>query len=146
MNEINLIIFNARNEHDRTKFCEDLKEAILEMNEMEGLRIQSEVEKVRSSTNSLVDITNNNGVVSSLIDYPTNKRERPLSRTLSNSLLDMTLNHQPLPCRTSQCSLDSGMVNKSKRFVHVVWNTDLILFTTKKCPFDMILWLLSGCG
>jgi len=92
MNEINLIIFNARNEHDRTKFCEDLKEAILEMNEMEGLRIQSEVEKVRSSTNSLVDITNNNGVVSSLIDYPTNKRDRPLSRTLSNSLLDMTLN------------------------------------------------------
>ncbi len=116
MNEINLIIFNARNEHDRTKFCDDLKEAILETNEMEGLRIQSEVEKLRSSSNSLVDITNNNGVVSSLIDYPTNKRDRPLSRTLSNSLLDMTLNHQPLPCRTSQCSLDSGMVNKEKRF------------------------------
>jgi len=91
MNEINLIMFNARNEHDRTKFCEDLKESILEMNEMEGLRIQSELEKVRSSSNSLVDITNNNGVVSSLIDYPTNKRDRPLSRTLSNSLLDMTL-------------------------------------------------------
>jgi IQ motif/SEC7 domain-containing protein len=109
MNEINLIIFNARNEHDRTKFCEDLKEAILEINEMEGLRIQSEVEKLRSS---LVDITNNNGVVSSLIDYPINKRDRPLSRTLSNSLLDMALSHQPLPCRTSQCSLDSGMVNK----------------------------------
>jgi IQ motif/SEC7 domain-containing protein len=93
MNEINLIIFNARNEHDRTKFCEDLKESILEMNEMEGLRIQSELEKLRNSSNSLVDITNNNGgVVSSLIDYPTNKRDRPLSRTLSNSLLDMTLN------------------------------------------------------
>jgi IQ motif/SEC7 domain-containing protein len=116
MNEINLIIFNARNEHDRTKFCEDLKEAILEMNEMEGLRIQSEVDKLRNSSNSLVDITNNNGVVSSLIDYPTNKRERPLSRTLSNSLLDMTLNHQPLPCRTSQCSLDSGMVSLTNEF------------------------------
>jgi len=90
---MNLIIFNARNEHDRTKFCEDLKESILEMNEMEGLRIQSELEKLRNSSNSLVDITNNNGgVVSSLIDYPTNKRDRPLSRTLSNSLLDMTLN------------------------------------------------------
>ncbi len=92
MNEINLIIFNARNEHDRKKFCEDLKEAILEMNEMEGLRIQSEVDKLRNSSNSLVDITNNNGIISSLIDYPTNKRDRPLSRTLSNSLLDMTLN------------------------------------------------------
>jgi len=91
VNEINYIIFNARNEHDRTKFCEDLKEAILEMTEMEGLRIQSELDKLRSSSSSLVDITNNNGVVSSLIDYPTNKRDRPLSRTLSNSLLDMTL-------------------------------------------------------
>jgi len=90
INEINLIIFNARNEHDRTKFCEDLKESILEMNEMEGLRIQSEVDKLR---NSLVDITNNNNsVISSLIDYPTNKRDKTLSRTLSNSLLDMTLN------------------------------------------------------
>lgn len=115
MNENNLIIFNARNEHDRTKFCEDLKEAILEINEMEGLRIQLEIEKLRNSTNSLIDITNNNnGVISSLIDYPTTKRDRPLSRTLSNSLLDMTLNHQPLPCRTSQCSLDSGMVNENK--------------------------------
>jgi len=91
VNEINYIIFHARNEHDRTKFCEDLKEAILEMTEMEGLRIQSELDKLRSSSSSLVDITNNNGVVSSLIDYPTNKRDRPLSRTLSNSILDMTL-------------------------------------------------------
>ncbi len=91
VNEMNYIIFNARNEHDRTKFCEDLKEAILEMTEMEGLRIQSELDKLRSSSSSLVDITNNNTVVSSLIDYPANKRDRPLSRTLSNSLLDMAL-------------------------------------------------------
>jgi IQ motif/SEC7 domain-containing protein len=115
INQTNLITFNARNEHDRTKFCEDLKEAIMEMDEMEGLRIQSELEKLRGSWSSLADVpNNNNGVVSSLIDYPTNKRDRPLSRTLSNSLLDMTLNinnHQPLPCRNSQCSLDSGMVS-----------------------------------
>ncbi len=89
-----MITFNARNEHDRTKFCEDLKEAIMEMDEMEGLRIQSELDKLRGSWSSLVDVSNNNnnnGVISSLIDYPTNKRDRPLSRTLSNSLLDMTL-------------------------------------------------------
>lgn len=118
MTEVNLAMFNARNEHDRTKFCDDLKEAILETNEMEGLRIQNELEKLRSSTSSLVDITNNNAsVVSSLIDYPTNKRDRPLSRTLSNSLLDIALNHQPLPiCRTSQCSLDSGMVSMTNEF------------------------------
>ncbi len=60
---------------------------------MEGLRIQSELDKLRGSWSSLADIPNNNntGVISSLIDYPTNKRDRPLSRTLSNSLLDMTL-------------------------------------------------------
>ncbi|CAF0909486.1 unnamed protein product [Adineta steineri] len=132
INQTNLITFNARNEHDRTKFCEDLKEAIMEMDEMEGLRIQSELDKLRGSWSSLADIpnnnnnNNNNGVVSSLIDYPTNKRDRPLSRTLSNSLLDMTLtmgipptfNHHTtinntsdiLPYRNSQCSVDSGMV------------------------------------
>jgi hypothetical protein len=103
-NQANLITFNARNEHDRTKFCEDLKEAIMEMDEMEGLRIQSELDKLRGSWSSLLDITNTtatashnnnsstaNAVISSLIDYPTNRRDRPLSRTLSNSLLDMTL-------------------------------------------------------
>jgi hypothetical protein len=65
----------------------------MEMDEMEGLRIQSELDKLRGSWSSLADIPNNNntGVISSLIDYPTNKRDRPLSRTLSNSLLDMTL-------------------------------------------------------
>ncbi|CAF0994710.1 unnamed protein product [Rotaria sordida] len=119
MNEINLILFHARNEHDRTKFCEDLKETILEIDEIENLRIQSELDKLRCSSNSLIDITNNNGVISSLIDYPTNKRDRPLSRTLSNSLLDMALtmnNHSSLPCRTSQCSLDSGMVSLANEF------------------------------
>ena len=114
-NQANLITFNARNEHDRSKFCEDLKEAIMEMDEMEGLRIQCELDKLRGSWSSLLDVTNPSGtttpspssntiinhsnnssnshsvVLSSLIDYPTNKRERPLSRTLSNSLLDMTL-------------------------------------------------------
>ncbi|ESO10251.1 hypothetical protein HELRODRAFT_109524 [Helobdella robusta] len=39
------IMLNARNEHDRTKFVEDLKEAILEMNEMEALRIEEELMK-----------------------------------------------------------------------------------------------------
>lgn len=112
-NQANLITFNARNEHDRSKFCEDLKEAIMEMDEMEGLRIQCELDKLRGSWSSLLDVTNSSSgtssssntiinhsnnntnshstVISSLIDYPTNKRERPLSRTLSNSLLDMTL-------------------------------------------------------
>jgi hypothetical protein len=152
----------------------------MEMDEMEGLRIQSELDKLRGSWSSLADVpNNNNGVISSLIDYPTNKRDRPLSRTLSNSLLDMALpmgspstcmlisielkylfkfffvylivNHhtkmtntsEVLPCRNSQCSVDSGMVINRECYLE---NNDHVLFTTKKCPFEMILWLLSGCG
>ncbi|KRT81261.1 hypothetical protein AMK59_5556 [Oryctes borbonicus] len=44
-----LITFNARNEHDRVKFAEDLKESILEMDEMENLRIEAELERQKSS-------------------------------------------------------------------------------------------------
>jgi hypothetical protein len=44
-----LIMFNARNDHDRAKFCEDLREAILEMDEMENLRIEGELDKQRTA-------------------------------------------------------------------------------------------------
>lgn len=43
-------MFNARNDHDRAKFCEDLREAILEMDEMEALRIEGELDKQRSAS------------------------------------------------------------------------------------------------
>ena len=36
-----LMSFNARNEHDRSKFCEDLKESISEMDEMETDNVQA---------------------------------------------------------------------------------------------------------
>lgn len=41
--------FNARNEHDRCKFAEDLRESISEMDEMEALRIEAELERQKSS-------------------------------------------------------------------------------------------------
>ncbi|CAG0879606.1 unnamed protein product [Cyprideis torosa] len=44
-----IILFNARNEHDRSKFTEDLRESILEMEEMESLRIQEELDKQKST-------------------------------------------------------------------------------------------------
>lgn len=46
-----LVVFNARNEHDRFKFSEDLRESILEMDEMENLRIETELEKQKASRN-----------------------------------------------------------------------------------------------
>lgn len=51
-----LITFNARNEHDRCKFAEDLKESVCEMDEMENLRIEAELERQKSSR------TNRSGV------------------------------------------------------------------------------------
>jgi IQ motif/SEC7 domain-containing protein len=40
-----LLMLNARNEHDRDRFVSDLKEAILEVNEMERLRVEEELGK-----------------------------------------------------------------------------------------------------
>ena len=40
-----LVLLNARNEHDRSRFVEDLQESILEMDEMEALRIEEELSK-----------------------------------------------------------------------------------------------------
>lgn len=47
-----LITFNARNEHDRCKFAQDLEESIAEMDEMEQIRIESELEKQKNSRTS----------------------------------------------------------------------------------------------
>lgn len=44
-----LVTFNARNEHDRCKFAEDLRESVCEMDEMENLRIEAELERQKSS-------------------------------------------------------------------------------------------------
>lgn len=47
-----LIRFNARNEHDRCKFAQDLEESIAEMDEMEQLRIEYELERQKNSRSS----------------------------------------------------------------------------------------------
>uniref|UniRef100_A0A0K2SYQ3 Putative LOC100863984 [Apis florea] n=1 Tax=Lepeophtheirus salmonis TaxID=72036 RepID=A0A0K2SYQ3_LEPSM len=47
-----VLTLNARNEHDRSKFVEDLKESIAEMDEMETLRLEAELEKQRSNNSS----------------------------------------------------------------------------------------------
>lgn len=73
-----LIMFNARNEHDRAKFCEDLREAILEMDEMESLRIEAELDKQRSTTSRLSRTPNNNAQstpAGAPADKPTDNRD-----------------------------------------------------------------------
>ncbi|RWS31864.1 IQ motif and SEC7 domain-containing protein 1-like protein [Leptotrombidium deliense] len=50
-----LLLFNARNDIDRQKFVDDLKESILEMKEMDLQRIKQQSLIIKSS-NSLLDL------------------------------------------------------------------------------------------
>ncbi|XP_077539289.1 brefeldin-resistant Arf-GEF family protein schizo isoform X3 [Haemaphysalis longicornis] len=121
-----LMTLNARNEHDRCKFVDDLRESILEMDEMESLRIEGELEKQqplrspwdqRDSGLADMEATGEGGGAGGagggagggsglLAQSPCLKRS-----ALSNSLLD--LHDQQTAARPvrrgSAGSLDSGM-------------------------------------
>lgn len=106
-----LATFNARNEHDRCKFADDLRESIAEMDEMESIRIELELERQMKATRCVGNGMNNNvenrdsGVVGDLesINFTTSKSFEAKSSSnhdiqsgqlkrggaLSNSLLDM---------------------------------------------------------
>ncbi|GFW53602.1 IQ motif and SEC7 domain-containing protein 1 [Trichonephila clavipes] len=124
-----LITFNARNEHDRSKFVEDLKESILEMDEMENLRIEGELEKqkmmrVRGAENR------DSGVADmEIIPQPTKDGKlspesvasgNNLKRSaLSNSLLDLHEQQINKPVRRGSAgSLDSGMSSAASSVSH----------------------------
>ncbi|XP_022835331.1 IQ motif and SEC7 domain-containing protein 1 isoform X2 [Spodoptera litura] len=68
-----LATFNARNEHDRCKFAEDLRESIAEMDEMEAMRIEGELNrgKGRTAGNSARNVMENrdSGVADVEIDH-----------------------------------------------------------------------------
>jgi IQ motif/SEC7 domain-containing protein len=116
-----LITFNARNEHDRSKFVEDLKEAILEMNEMEALRIEEELQKQKIGQNhghGYNRHSNDSGMVDIELLKPNDPGYNRLSApecglkkngALSNSLID--LNEGAAGRRGSGGSLDSGMAS-----------------------------------
>jgi len=114
-----LITFNARNEHDRSKFVEDLKEAILEMNEMESIRIEEELHKqtLPTSHGKFNRYSKDSGVVDIELLKPSDPGVNRLSApecgglkksALSNSLIDLTENGLR---RGSGGSLDSGMAS-----------------------------------
>lgn len=95
-----LITFNARNETDRYKFVEDLKESISEMDEMETLRIETELERQKSSRGTRGSAENRDSGVADVEVCPcpgscserseTTDMESQLKRSaLSNSLLDI---------------------------------------------------------
>ncbi|XP_025159682.1 IQ motif and SEC7 domain-containing protein 1 isoform X3 [Harpegnathos saltator] len=117
-----LVTFNARNEHDRCKFVEDLRESISEMDEMETLRIETELERQKSSRGARGGAENRDSGVADVEICPcpgtcseraeTVDVDTQLKRSaLSNSLLDI---HEQFAGekpqrRGSVGSLDSGM-------------------------------------
>ncbi|XP_022243352.1 IQ motif and SEC7 domain-containing protein 1-like [Limulus polyphemus] len=113
-----LITFNARNEHDRSKFVEDLKESILEMDEMESMRIEAELEKQKSVRSRGGD-NRDSGVADMEIVPASSKESRQVTNSLSanlkrsalsNSLLDLHEQQMNKPVRRGSAgSLDSGM-------------------------------------
>ncbi|XP_055704900.1 IQ motif and SEC7 domain-containing protein 1 isoform X1 [Phlebotomus papatasi] len=118
-----LITFNARNEHDRCKFAEDLRESICEMDEMEALRIEAELERQKSGRggNRSGNAENRDSGVADVEVCPcpyqtspseTTQHDAQLKRSaLSNSLLDMheQFGNEKPQRRGSVGSLDSGM-------------------------------------
>ena len=101
-----LVTFNARNEHDRCKFAEDLRESISEMDEMENLRIDAELERQKSGRGGRSSAENRDSGVADVEvcpcvqgcesdSYPEADRDRHVPETLlkrsalSNSLLDI---------------------------------------------------------
>ncbi|XP_064604385.1 IQ motif and SEC7 domain-containing protein 1-like isoform X3 [Liolophura sinensis] len=115
-----LITFNARNDHDRQKFVDDLKEAILETNGMETIRIEEELNKHRSTQRNK-DKHNYVNDDSRVMGYDLLKPSDPVVNRLSapecglkktNSLIDLSEASQGMR-RGSAGSLDSGMVSGS---------------------------------
>ncbi|CAK9823471.1 IQ motif and SEC7 domain-containing protein 1 [Anthophora retusa] len=116
-----LVTFNARNAHDRCKFVEDLRESISEMDEMETLRIETELERQKSSRSARGGAENRDSGVADVEICPcpgpcserseTADMDTQLKRSaLSNSLLDI---HEQFAGekpqrRGSVGSLDSG--------------------------------------
>ena len=114
-----VLVLNARNEHDRSKFVEDLKESIAEMDEMETLRLETELEKQRlsmadnrdsaiqddsnTSTSDLVLRTSSGANASNGSAVVMRKS------AINNSLLDLTDSSEKMARRGSVGSLDSGM-------------------------------------
>lgn len=85
-----MITLNARNEHDRTRFVDDLKESIEEMNLMELVKFGHRQQATGSSISldqlhSALPVTHPNGTTTPGLIVPANG-----TMTKSNSFVDLT--------------------------------------------------------
>ncbi|KAL8611281.1 hypothetical protein ACOMHN_013712 [Nucella lapillus] len=118
-----LISFNARNDHDRQKFVEDLKESILETNGMEQLRIEEEMQRHGAAHNTLdKHYANDDSRVhmydlAKPLESPSNRLSAPecglKKSSLSNSLTDLSATAPGMRRGNSGISLDSGVLSGS---------------------------------
>ncbi|XP_072051296.1 IQ motif and SEC7 domain-containing protein 1-like isoform X2 [Amphiura filiformis] len=122
INNKTLITFCGTNPEDRNRFVADLRETVMEVTEMEDIRIGAELERqkfVRKSqastadsglgldSESLASTQNLSGSIDSLAPPP--EKESSLKRTaLSNSLMDLKEAAAKKTHRNSAGSLDSG--------------------------------------
>lgn len=86
-----IIMFNARNDIDRKKFYEDLKESISEINEMEMIRIS------QSSTNGLASVASN---LSSSSSASSSSSSSTASTSSSNDKTNQFSPTHPVPNKT----------------------------------------------
>jgi hypothetical protein len=91
-----IIMFNARNEIDRARFYEDLKESIYEINEMEMIRIGSSTNGLTNVSSNLSSASSSSSTSSSISSGSSLKGTQQKSPThssnqnnKSNSLLDL---------------------------------------------------------
>ncbi|XP_071492110.1 uncharacterized protein [Diadema antillarum] len=141
-----LASFCASHPDDRTKFVADIRECILEIEEMESLRIEAELErqklirKSQASTSdsgvgldleSLASTQNLSGSIDSLA--PPLKEGSGLKRsTLSNSLMDLKEAANKADHRSSASSLDSG--------VPIDINATMPLPKKSRSPLPAAIW------
>ena len=127
-----VLTLNARNEHDRSKFVEDLRESVAEMDEMEALRLEAELEKQRLSVAGSVDNRGSGIAEGGSVTGGNSTETTPTSSTalrhhasngnvvtqngvvlrksaINNSLLDLADSNDKMARRGSVGSLDSGM-------------------------------------
>lgn len=117
-----LASFCASHPDDRTKFVADIRECILEIDEMESLRIEAELERqklIRKSQTSTSDsgvgldnesLASTQNLSGSMDSLAPPLKDGSLKRTtLSNSLMDLKEAANKSDHRSSVSSLDSGV-------------------------------------
>ncbi|XP_077999135.1 IQ motif and SEC7 domain-containing protein 1-like [Glandiceps talaboti] len=117
-----LITFTAQSQEDRNRFVDDLRESIMEVNEMEDIRIGAELQKqtltlkrsMASATDSGVGLDvegiANGDLRDSMDSLTVSGKDNSLKRSaLSNSLMDLKETGGKKDRRDSAGSLDSGM-------------------------------------